>query len=70
MVLLALGLVMGAGSSIKLVARLGTNRVVRAGLAGLGALLATTLRWTPEMSHWPLGLCLRSASDMRPSIRT
>ena len=56
MVPLALGLVMGAGSSIKLVARLGTTRVVMAGLAGLGALLATTLLWTPEMSYWPLGL--------------
>jgi hypothetical protein len=45
---LALGLVMGAGSSIKLVPRLGTNRIVRAGLAGLGALLATTVLWTPS----------------------
>ena len=56
MVPLAFGLVIGAGSSIKLVARLGTTRVVTAGLAGIGGLLATTLAWTPEMSYWPLGL--------------
>ena len=30
--------------------RLGTTRVVTAGLAGIGALLATTLAWTPEMA--------------------
>ncbi len=56
MVPLALGLVMGAGSSIKLVERLGTTRVVTAGLTGVGALLATTLAWTPDMAYWPLGL--------------
>ena len=47
---------MGAGSSIKLVERLGTTRVVTAGLAGVGALLATTLAWSPDMAYWPLGL--------------
>ena len=47
---------MGAGSSIKLVARLGTTRVVTAGLVGLAALFATSLAWTPEMAYWPLGL--------------
>ncbi len=56
MVPLALGLVMGAGSSIKLVARLGTTRVVTLGLVGLAALFATSLAWEPETAYWPLGL--------------
>jgi MFS transporter, DHA2 family, multidrug resistance protein len=53
---LAAGLVLGAVSSIKLNARLGTWKVVTAGLLGLGGLLATSLLWTPEMPYWPLGL--------------
>ena len=40
---LAFGLVIGAGSGIKLDARLGTTRVVAAGLLGLGGLLASSL---------------------------
>jgi EmrB/QacA subfamily drug resistance transporter len=56
MVPLAGGLVLGAISSIKLVSRLGTTRVVTAGLLGLGALLATSLVWTVDMPYWPLGL--------------
>src|SRR3954453_11312447 len=62
MVPLAFGLVAGAGSSIKLVARLGTPRVVTAGLGGIGLLLATTLAWTPEMAYWPLGLWFFAAA--------
>jgi DHA2 family multidrug resistance protein-like MFS transporter len=53
---LALGLVLGAGSSAKLAARAGTTRVVAAGLVGLGALLAATLAWSPDMAYLPLGL--------------
>jgi EmrB/QacA subfamily drug resistance transporter len=57
MVPVAFGLLMGAGSStVKLVPRLGTTRVVTAGLVGLGGLLATTLLWGPDMPYWPLGL--------------
>ena len=37
-------------------ARLGTTRVVAAGLFGLAALLASILAWTPDMPYWPLGL--------------
>ena len=37
-------------------ARLGTTRVVTGGLVGMAAVLATTLAWTPEMSHSMLGL--------------
>ena len=56
MVPLAFGLVFGAVSSIKLVSKVGTTRVVAAGLFGIGTLLATTLAWSPDMSYWPLGL--------------
>jgi MFS transporter, DHA2 family, multidrug resistance protein len=53
---LALGLVAGAGSSVKLVERFGTTRVVTAGLLGLAALLVTSLAWTPGMPYLPIGL--------------
>jgi MFS family permease len=56
MVPLACGLMVGAGSSAKLVDRLGTSTVVTSGLAGLAAILATALLWTPGMAYWPLGL--------------
>ncbi len=55
---LALGLVVGAGSSVKLVERVGTTRVVTAGLLVLAALLATSLVWTPDMAYLPIGLWL------------
>ena len=47
---LALGLVMGAGSSSRAVGRLGTGRVVAAGLTGVGLVLASTLLWSPATS--------------------
>jgi MFS transporter, DHA2 family, multidrug resistance protein len=53
---LAGGLVLGAVSSIKLAARLGTTMVVTAGLLGLAGLLALTVFWTAEMPYWPLGI--------------
>jgi EmrB/QacA subfamily drug resistance transporter len=56
MVPLAFGLVAGSVSSIKLVARFGTTRVVMAGLLQLGGLLAMSLTWTADMAYWPLGL--------------
>ena len=49
---LALGLIIGAGSGAKLSARLGTTRVVAAGLAGLGLLQVATLAWTPDLAYW------------------
>jgi MFS transporter, DHA2 family, multidrug resistance protein len=52
---LAGGLVLGAVSSIKLSARLGTTKVVTAGLLGLGGLLSVSLLWTPDMAYLPLG---------------
>jgi len=53
---LALGLVLGAVSGTKLAIRAGTTRIVVAGLAGLGGLLAATLGWSADMPYLPLGL--------------
>jgi EmrB/QacA subfamily drug resistance transporter len=48
---LALGLIMGAGSSSKAVERIGTARVVALGLTGVAVVLATTLLWEPDTSY-------------------
>jgi EmrB/QacA subfamily drug resistance transporter len=56
MVPLAAGLLVGAVSSIKLVSRFGTTRIVMAGLFGLGNLLVSALMWKYDMPYWPLGL--------------
>jgi EmrB/QacA subfamily drug resistance transporter len=56
MVPLAGGLVLGSVSSIKLVGRFGTSRIVMAGLMGLGTNLAISLTWASDMAYWPLGL--------------
>ena len=53
---LALGLVMGAGSGIRLNEKLGTTKVVSAGLLSLAALLASSTFWSVDMPYWPLGL--------------
>ena len=45
---IALGLIMGAGSSSKAVERIGIARVVAAGLSGLAIVLATTLLWDAD----------------------
>jgi EmrB/QacA subfamily drug resistance transporter len=47
---MALGLVMGAGSSSRAVDRLGSAPVVAAGLTGVGLLLASTALWDPSVS--------------------
>jgi EmrB/QacA subfamily drug resistance transporter len=56
MVPLAFGLVMGAGGSTKIVPRVGTTRLVTAGLLGFGTLLSLSLLWSADMPYWPLGL--------------
>src|SRR4051812_3949774 len=56
MVPLAVGLVIGATTSVKLVARLGTTKVVAFGLFNLSGMLATSLSWSADMPYWPLGL--------------
>jgi MFS transporter, DHA2 family, multidrug resistance protein len=45
---LALGLIIGAGSSSRAVERIGIARVVAAGLTGLATVLATTLLWDAD----------------------
>ena len=56
MIPLAFGLVLGSVSSIKLVKRFGTTKIVVAGLTGLATQLALSLTWAHDMAYWPLGL--------------
>jgi EmrB/QacA subfamily drug resistance transporter len=53
---LALGLMVGATTGTKLVERIGTTKVVTAGLLGVAGQLATSILWTADMPYWPLGL--------------
>ena len=69
---IALGLMMGAGSSSKAVRRLGTSRVVAAGLSGLALLLALTTLWSPStnalmLAAWFFGLALAMGWVMAPA---
>ncbi len=69
---MALGLMIGAGSSSKAVRRLGTGRVVAAGLTGLALSLALATFWTPHTSAlvlvaWILGLTLSMGWVMAPA---
>ena len=69
---MALGLMMGAGSSSKAVERLGVSRVVAAGLSGLALVLALTVLWEPDTSAWALaawffGLALAMGWVMAPA---
>ena len=69
---MALGLMIGAGSSSKLVGRLGTARVVAAGLTGLAILLALTALFEPDTSTlvlvaWFFGLTVSMGWIMAPA---
>jgi EmrB/QacA subfamily drug resistance transporter len=69
---IALGLMVGAGSSSKAVAHLGTSRVVAAGLTGLALLLALTVLWesdtgAPTLVAWFFGLALAMGWIMAPA---
>ena len=69
---IALGLMMGAGSSSKAVRRLGTARVVAIGLTGLAFLLALTVLWGPDtgalaLVAWFFGLALAMGWIMAPA---
>jgi EmrB/QacA subfamily drug resistance transporter len=55
---LAFGLVAGAGMSTKLVARIGTTRVVAAGMLLLAATLCGSLAWSSHMAYWAIGLSI------------
>ena len=69
---MALGLMIGAGSSSKAVRRLGRARVVAAGLSGLAITLALATLWEPHTSAlalvaWIFGLTLAMGWVMAPS---
>src|SRR5918999_1987230 len=69
---IALGLMMGAGSSSKAVGRLGTSRVVAAGLTGLALMLALTTLFAPDTGElaligWFFGLALAMGWIMAPA---
>jgi len=69
---MALGLMMGAGSSSKAVRRLGITRVIAAGLTGLALVLALTVFWEPDtgaftLAAWFFGLTLAMGWVMAPA---
>jgi EmrB/QacA subfamily drug resistance transporter len=69
---IALGLVMGAGSSSRAVARIGTARVVSIGLTGLALVLAATLLWDADTGAgvllvWFFALALSMGWVMAPA---
>jgi len=69
---IALGLMMGAGSSSKAVGRLGIGRVVAIGLTGLAVLMGLTLLWESDtgaltLVAWFFGLALAMGWIMAPA---
>jgi EmrB/QacA subfamily drug resistance transporter len=69
---IALGLMIGAGSSSKAVERLGVTRVIAAGLAALALVLALTMLWGTDTSAlvlaaWFFGLALAMGWVMAPA---
>ena len=69
---MALGLMLGAGSSGKAVARVGLSGTVAAGLAAIGLLLGGTALWGPDTSAavliaWFFGLTLAMGWVMAPA---
>lgn len=55
MVPLALGIVVGAGNSHRLVAILGTDRVVTLGLLLVSVVFASMAIWQPDTTYWVVG---------------
>jgi MFS transporter, DHA2 family, multidrug resistance protein len=69
---LALGLIIGAGSSSRAVERIGVARVVAAGLTGLAIVLVTTVSWDagtslPALLAWFFFLALSMGWVMAPA---
>jgi EmrB/QacA subfamily drug resistance transporter len=69
---IALGLVMGAGSSSRAVARIGTAQVVATGLTGLALVLGTTVLWEADTGAgvllvWFFALALSMGWVMAPA---
>jgi MFS transporter, DHA2 family, multidrug resistance protein len=53
---LAAGLMLGAMTASRAAERVGTTRVVSAGLFGLAATLSSSLLWASDMPYWPIGV--------------
>jgi hypothetical protein len=53
---LALGVLLGAGRSHRLVGRFGTNRVVAGGMLAAGGVLASLAFWAVDTPYWVVGL--------------
>jgi MFS transporter, DHA2 family, multidrug resistance protein len=69
---MALGLMVGAGSSSRAVARIGLSRVVALGLAGIAVLLSLTVLWRADtdaliLLGWFFGLTLAMGWVMAPA---
>lgn len=69
----SLGILVGAGNADRLVRRLGTARVIAAGLVVLAVALASLALWTPDTSYWTIGttmfvLALGMGSVMAPAV--
>jgi EmrB/QacA subfamily drug resistance transporter len=69
---MALGLMIGAGSSSKAVRRLGATRVIALGLTGLALALALTMLWDPStgafaLAAWFFALALAMGWVMAPA---
>ena len=72
MIPLALGLMLSATNSARLVSRFGTKRVVAAGMVLLALVLSMTVLWTPTVAFWSIAvwvfvLGLAMGSVMAPS---
>jgi EmrB/QacA subfamily drug resistance transporter len=55
---LALGIPIGAGMSVRLVARLGTARVVAGALVGVAAVVLSVTQWSTTTEDWVVALTL------------
>jgi EmrB/QacA subfamily drug resistance transporter len=72
---LAVGLVLAAGNSDRMVRRFGAPAVVSAGMLGMVGFLASTLWWEPGTSYLPigvfiLGIALSIGNVMAPATET
>ena len=69
---IAIGLMIGAGSSSKAAERIGGPRVIAVGLTGLAIMLAVTTLWEPQtgaltLALWFFGVALAMGWVMAPA---
>ncbi len=69
----SLGILVGAGNADRVVRRLGSARVIAAGLVVLAVSLASIALWTPDTGYWTIGstmfvLALGMGSVMAPAV--